>query len=82
MPILADPKLELFKLYQAYDDFESQPLHGTFLIDAAGKRPLPADLGRSVPRRRIHQGRGRAGEPDHGTLTADNGTGWHWLRQC
>ena len=36
MPILADPKLELFKLYQAYDDFESQPLHGTFLIDAQG----------------------------------------------
>ena len=36
MPILADPKLELFKLYRAYDDFESQPLHGTFLIDAQG----------------------------------------------
>ena len=36
MPILADPKLELFKLYQAYDDFENQPLHGTFLIDAQG----------------------------------------------
>jgi peroxiredoxin len=37
MPMLADPKLELFKLYRAYDDFESQPLHGTFLIDAGGK---------------------------------------------
>ena len=36
MPILADPKLELFKLYQAYDDFENVPLHGTFLIDAQG----------------------------------------------
>ena len=36
MPILADPKLELFKLYRAYDDFENQPLHGTFLIDAQG----------------------------------------------
>ena len=36
MPILADPKLELFKLYRAYDDFESQPLHATFLIDAQG----------------------------------------------
>ena len=36
MPILADPKLELFKLYRAYDDFENQPLHGTFLIDAEG----------------------------------------------
>jgi peroxiredoxin len=36
MPILADPKLELFKRYQAYDDFEDQPLHATFLIDAEG----------------------------------------------
>jgi peroxiredoxin len=36
MPMLADPKLELFKLYRAYDDFEGQPLHGTFLIDAQG----------------------------------------------
>jgi peroxiredoxin len=36
MPMLADPKLSLFKLYRAYDDFESQPLHGTFLIDAEG----------------------------------------------
>jgi alkyl hydroperoxide reductase subunit AhpC len=34
MPMLADPKLESFKRYRAYDDFESQPLHGTFLIDA------------------------------------------------
>ena len=29
MPMLADPKLDLFKRYRAYDDFESQPLHGT-----------------------------------------------------
>jgi peroxiredoxin len=36
MPILSDSKLELFKLYRAYDDFEIQPLHGTFLIDAEG----------------------------------------------
>jgi len=36
MPILADPKHELFKLYRSYDDFEGQPLHGTFLIDAEG----------------------------------------------
>jgi alkyl hydroperoxide reductase subunit AhpC len=36
MPILADPKLELFRLYRAFDDFESQPLHGTFLIDGHG----------------------------------------------
>jgi peroxiredoxin len=37
MPMLADPKLEWFKLYRAYDDFENQPLHATFLIDAQGK---------------------------------------------
>ena len=36
MPMLADPKLEMFKRYRAYDDFEGQPLHGTFLIDAQG----------------------------------------------
>ena len=36
MPILADPELELFKLYQAYNDFEGAPLHGTILIDAGG----------------------------------------------
>ena len=37
MPILADPKLEVFKAFQAYDDFESVPLHGTFLIDKNGQ---------------------------------------------
>ncbi|MDR3634238.1 MAG: redoxin domain-containing protein [Isosphaeraceae bacterium] len=36
MPILPDPKHELFKAYRAFDDFESQPMHGTFLIDAQG----------------------------------------------
>jgi peroxiredoxin len=36
MPILADPKQEIFKRYQAYDDFEGQPLHATILIDAHG----------------------------------------------
>jgi peroxiredoxin len=36
MPMLADPKLEMFKLYRAFDDFENQPLHATFLIDAQG----------------------------------------------
>jgi len=30
-------KLEIFKAFRAHDDFESQPLHGTFLIDAKGK---------------------------------------------
>ncbi len=36
IPFLADPKQELFKLYRSYDDFERQPLHGVFLIDAEG----------------------------------------------
>jgi peroxiredoxin len=36
MPILPDPKLGVFKTYQSFDDFEGQPLHGTFLIDAKG----------------------------------------------
>jgi peroxiredoxin len=35
-PIVADPGLAAFKSYRAYDDFENQSLHGTFLIDAAG----------------------------------------------
>jgi peroxiredoxin len=35
--ILADPEKEAFKAFRCWDDFESQPLHGTFLIDAAGK---------------------------------------------
>ncbi|MEA3210411.1 MAG: hypothetical protein QOE70_3468 [Chthoniobacter sp.] len=35
-PIVADPTLETFKAYGAFDDFERIPLHGTFLIDAAG----------------------------------------------
>jgi len=37
MPLLADPKLQVFKDYGAFDDFEDQPLHGTFLIDPNGK---------------------------------------------
>ena len=36
MPMLADAKLEVFKAYRTFDDFEDQPLHGTFLIDAKG----------------------------------------------
>ncbi len=36
MPLLADPKLEIFQRYRAYDDFEHQPLHATFLIDPQG----------------------------------------------
>ena len=36
MPLLPDPKLDVFKSYHAFDDFEGAPLHGTFLIDAQG----------------------------------------------
>jgi peroxiredoxin len=32
-PIVANPDLSQFKAYGAYDDFESQPLHGVFLLD-------------------------------------------------
>jgi peroxiredoxin len=35
-PILADPALATFKAYRAFDDFETMPLHGTFLMDADG----------------------------------------------
>jgi peroxiredoxin/tetratricopeptide (TPR) repeat protein len=35
-PIVADPGLAAFKAYRAFDDFENQALHGTFLIDGAG----------------------------------------------
>ena len=36
-PLVSDARLEIFKAYRAYDDFEETPLHGTFLIDAKGK---------------------------------------------
>jgi peroxiredoxin/tetratricopeptide (TPR) repeat protein len=36
MSLLPDPRLEAFKAFRSYDDFEGQPLHGTFLIDARG----------------------------------------------
>jgi peroxiredoxin len=37
MPLLANPELDAFKAYRCYDDFEKQPLHGTFLIDGQGR---------------------------------------------
>ena len=37
IPLLADSELDVFKAYRVYDDFEKQPLHGTFLIDAKGQ---------------------------------------------
>ncbi|NLT70288.1 MAG: redoxin domain-containing protein, partial [Verrucomicrobiaceae bacterium] len=36
-PLLSDTSLATFKDYRAYDDFEKQPLHGTFLIDPDGR---------------------------------------------
>ena len=35
-PVLSDQDMRVFKAYRAYDDFEDQPLHATFLIDAGG----------------------------------------------
>ena len=35
-PLLSDAKLDVFKAYRC-TDFDDQPLHGTFLIDAQGR---------------------------------------------
>lgn len=35
-PLVADQSLDTFKAYRCYDDFEQQPLHGTFFIDGSG----------------------------------------------
>ena len=39
MPIrlASDKSNAVFKKFRAYDDFENQPLHGTFLVDGQGK---------------------------------------------
>jgi peroxiredoxin len=34
IPLLSDAKHRTFKAFRCWDDFENQPLHGTFLIDA------------------------------------------------
>jgi peroxiredoxin len=36
-PLLSDADLKVFKSYRAFDDFEQIPLHGTFLVDGAGR---------------------------------------------
>lgn len=36
IPLMADSELKTFQAFRCYDDFEKQPLHGTFLIDAQG----------------------------------------------
>jgi peroxiredoxin len=35
-PVVSNDKLDAFKAYRAYDDFEKMPLHGTFLVDGHG----------------------------------------------
>jgi peroxiredoxin len=35
-PLLSDSELSVFKSYRCFDDFEQQPLHGTFVVDGAG----------------------------------------------
>ena len=35
-PLLADPTMEVFRRYGAYDDFEQMALHGTYLISPSG----------------------------------------------
>lgn len=35
--LLADPEFNVFRQYRVYDEFEAQPLHGTFLIDGEGR---------------------------------------------
>ena len=36
-PIISDAPKTIFKKYTAHDDFENQPLHGTFVLDAQGR---------------------------------------------
>lgn len=36
LALLSDSSLDTFKAYRCHDDFEQQPLHGTFLIDGDG----------------------------------------------
>ncbi len=35
--LASDAEHEIFRKFRAFDDFENQPLHGTFLIDGMGK---------------------------------------------
>ena len=35
--LLANQEFDVFKEYRAFDEFENQPLHGTYLIDGDGK---------------------------------------------
>lgn len=37
IPLLSDGEHHVFKSFRCWDDFENQPLHGTFLIDSRGR---------------------------------------------
>ncbi|MCA9193660.1 MAG: redoxin domain-containing protein [Planctomycetales bacterium] len=37
VPLFSDSDLVAFKAFRCYDDFEHQPLHGTFLVDPLGR---------------------------------------------
>ena len=37
IPLLSDAEQHVFRSFRCWDDFEDQPLHGTFLIDSRGK---------------------------------------------
>jgi peroxiredoxin len=36
IPLIPNQRLDVFKAYRVFDDFEEMPLHGTFLIDGQG----------------------------------------------
>ena len=36
-PMLCDPKMQDFRAWRCFDDFEGMPLHGTFLVDRSGR---------------------------------------------
>lgn len=37
IPLLSDQERHVFRTFRCWDDFEDQPLHGTFLIDSRGR---------------------------------------------
>jgi alkyl hydroperoxide reductase subunit AhpC len=36
-PIVSDSEKKIFKQYTAHDDFENEPLHGTFVVSGKGR---------------------------------------------
>lgn len=36
-PLVSDAKKDIFRAYTAHDDFEKEPLHGTFVLDGKGR---------------------------------------------